>query len=237
MKIGFAILGAFCAATAASATNMTLTFDGYGLSGSNRVSYNASRSWDARGPASFYNIVCGQHNFTSASGRSRVTFCAQLFEGVTAGNTYTFAVVTPENVPDEPGSPGNMGLVKAALVQDLYKRYYRFVDTADEASAFQLALYEITHENITAADAAGAVAQLSLEKGAFQSQAAGSSGFAGAAAMLASLGMGGFGSIGDNLLGLTNPSAQDQLLVVPIGAPAILAGLGLAGVGLLRRRK
>ena len=237
MKIGFAILGALCAATAASATNMTLTFDGYGLSGSNRVSYNHNRTWDSRGPATFYNIVCGQHNFTSASGRSRVTFCAQLFEGVTAGNTYTFAIVAPENVPDEPGNPGNMGTIKATLVQDLYKRYYKHVDTAEEASAFQLALYEITHENITAADAAGAVGQLALDKGAFQSQAASSGGYAGAAAMLASLGTNGFGSIGNNLLGLTNPSAQDQLIVVPIGAPAILAGLGLVGVGLLRRRK
>jgi hypothetical protein len=92
MKIGFAILGALCAAGAASATNMTLTFDGYGLSGSNRISYNYNRSWDSRGPATFYNITCGFHNFTSQYGYSRVTFCAQLFEGVTAGNTYNFAV-------------------------------------------------------------------------------------------------------------------------------------------------
>jgi len=237
MKIGFAILGSLCAVTAASATNMTLTFQGYGLNGVNRVSYNASRAWNTRGPANFSNIVCGVHNFSSASGRSRETFCTQLFEGVTAGNTYTFAIVAPENVPDEPGSPGNMGPVKATLIQDLYKRYYRFIDTAVEASAFQLALYEITHENITAPDASGAVSQLSLEKGAFQSQQSGSSGYNAAAAMLASLGVGGFGTIGNNLLGLTNPTAQDQLLVVPIGAPAILAGLGLVGVGLLRRRK
>lgn len=237
MKIGFAILGALCAAGAASATNMTLTFDGYGLSGSNRISYNHNRSWDSRGPATFYNITCGVHNFTSASGTSRMTFCAQLFEGVTAGNTYTFAVVDPSNVPDEPGNPGNMGALKATLVQDLYRRYYKNIDTATEASAFQLAVYEITHENITAQTAADAVAQLSLMKGAFQASAANSSGYNDAAAMLASLGTGGFGSIGKNLVGLTNATAQDQLLVVPVGAPAILAGLGLLGVGLIRRRK
>jgi hypothetical protein len=74
-------------------------------------------------------------------------------------------------------------------------------------------------------------------KGAFQASAANSSGYNDAAAMLASLGTGGFRTIGSNLVGLTNASAQDQLLVVPVGAPAILAGLGLLGVGLIRRRK
>ncbi|MDI9404276.1 MAG: hypothetical protein QM516_10430 [Limnohabitans sp.] len=237
MKIGSAILAALCVASAASASSITLTFDGYGLSGQNRMSYNHSRAWDARGPATFYSVTCGFHNFTYGSGSPRQTFCAQLFEGVTAGNTYTFDIVDPSNVPDEPGHPGNMGAIKATLIQDLYHRYYYGVDTAVEASAFQLAIYEISHENITAADAAGAVAQLSLMKGAFQSQAAGSTGYADAAAMLASLGQGGFKTIGGALQGLTNPTAQDQLLVVPVGAPAILAGLGLLGVGMLRRRK
>jgi hypothetical protein len=237
MKIGSAILAALCVATAASASSITLTFDGYGLSGQNRVSYNHNRAWDSRGPATFYGITCGVHNFTYASGAPRYTFCAQLFEGVTAGNTYTFDIVDPSNVPDEPGHPGNMGAIKATLMQDLYSRFYYGIDTAAEASAFQLAVYEISHENITAGDAAGAVQQLSLMKGAFQAQAAGSSGYADAAAMLASLGQGGFKSIGNALQGLTNPTAQDQLLVVPVGAPAVLAGLGLLGVGLLRRRK
>jgi hypothetical protein len=237
MKIGTAILAGLTVASAASASSITLTFDGYGLSGSNRVSYNHNRAWDARGPASFYNITCGVHNFTTAGGFSRMTFCAQLFEGVVAGNTYSFDIVDPANVPDEPGNPGNMGAIKSTLIQDLYRRYYYGIDTAAEASAFQLAVYEISHENLSAADAAGAVGQLTLQKGAFQADAAQSSGYADAAAMLASLGQGGFLSMGNNLWGLTNSTAQDQLLVVPVGAPAILAGLGLVGVGLLRRRK
>ena len=54
--------------------------------------------------------------------------------------------------------------------------------------------------------------------------------------MLASLGQGGFGTMGPDLSGLMHASAQDQLMVVPIGAPAILAGLGLIGVGVMRRR-
>jgi hypothetical protein len=235
-KIGFAILAGLSVASVASATNMTLTFTGYGLGGTNRVSYNHQRSWDSRGPATFYNLYCGVHSFVNSNSVSRDTFCAQLFESVTAGNTYNFAVVAPSNVPDEPGSPGNMGEIKATIIQDLYKRYYRQLDTAAEASAFQLAIYEISHENLTGATAEAAVAQLNLTKGAFQATEL-SAAFADASAMLASLGIGGFGSMGNNLVGLTNPTAQDQLVVVPIGAPAILAGLGLLGVGLIRRRK
>ncbi|RLS91893.1 MAG: hypothetical protein DWI12_12390 [Planctomycetota bacterium] len=98
-----------------------------------------------------------------------------------------------------------------------------------------MAIYEISHENLTASTAEGALAQLNLSLGAFQTSAS-SDAFATAAAMLASLGNGGFGSVGANLRGLTHPTAQDQLLLVPIGAPAILAGLGLLGVGIMRRR-
>ena len=54
-------------------------------------------------------------------------------------------------------------------------------------------------------------------------------------AMFASLGMGGFKTMGDNLLGLTNPDNQDLLFVVPSPAIAGLAGLGL--VGMRRRRR
>ncbi len=238
--IGFGIvvgLGFASLTGAASASNLTLAFEGYGLSGVNRIAYNHNRAWDARGTSTFYNINCGIHNFTQGNGNGLNTFCVQLFEGVTAGNSYSFACVAPSQVPDEPGSPGNMGEIKSTIVQDLYRRYYRDVDTAGEASAFQLALYEITHENLTGSDAASAVAQLNLTSGAFSAATAGSTGYAEAAAMLASLGAGGFRSMGNSLMGLTNPSAQDQLVVVPIGAPAILAGLGLLGVGLIRRRK
>jgi hypothetical protein len=42
--------------------------------------------------------------------------------------------------------------------------------------------------------------------------------------------------MGGQLAGLSNASAQDQLLVVPVGAPVLLAGLGLVGVGFMRRR-
>lgn len=234
---GLAIAIALGASAAASADSVTLRFLGFGNPTSTGVRYNHNLSWDARSATNYSPITVGSHRW-SVYGQERTTFCTQLFEGVTVGNSYTFNYVSPSMVPDGDDpytAPGPMGSVKATLVQDLYRRYYSGLNGAVSAGAFQIALYEITHENLTATTASGAVAQLALDKGAFQ---AGKSGglYASAASMLASLGQGGFRSLGTDLRGLTHASAQDQLLVVPIGAPAVLAGLGLVGIGFMRRR-
>ena len=234
---GFAIAVAFGATAVASADTLTMTYLGFGSSSVAGVRYNSTLGWSSTSSAKFQPIMIGTHRW-SAFGQERTTFCTQLFEGVTAGNSYTYAVVDPSLVPesDTPTTaPGPMGAIKSELVNDLYRRYYAGLSGAEAVGAFQIAIYEITHENISATSAADAVAQLNLGTGAFQAAKTNAS-YSTAVAMLASLGQGGFGSMGNNLLGLRNPSAQDQLLVVPIGAPAVLAGLGLLGVGFMRRR-
>jgi hypothetical protein len=234
---GLAIAVALGVSAAASANTMTLTFLGFGDSTTTGIRYNSNLSWSSRSSSSLTNITVGVHRW-GIYGQERSSFCTQLFEGVTVGQTYTFNVVAPSQVPevDEPyNAPGPMGAIKATLVNDLYRRYYADLAGAGQIGAFQLAIYEITHENLTANSASEAVSQLALDKGAFQAGKAGGL-YATAASMLASLGQGGFGTMGPNLLGLSNASAQDQLLVVPIGAPAILAGFGLIGLGFMRRR-
>ena len=234
---GLAIAAALGVSAAASANSLTLTFLGFGDSTTTGVRYNSNLGWSSRSSASLTNITVGVHRW-GIYGQERATFCTQLFEGVTVGQTYTFNVVAPSQVPeaDDPtNAPGPMGAIKAALINDLYRRYYADLAGATQIGAFQLAIYEITHENLAATSASQAVSQLALDKGAFQSGKAGGL-YATAASMLASLGQGGFGSMGPNLLGLSNASAQDQLLVVPIGAPAVLAGFGLIGLGFMRRR-
>ena len=234
---GLAIAAALGVSAAASANSLTLTFLGFGDSTTTGVRYNSNLGWSSRSSASLTNITVGVHRW-GIYGQERASFCTQLFEGVTVGQTYTFNVVAPSQVPeaDDPTTaPGPMGAIKAALVNDLYRRYYADLAGATQVGAFQLAIYEITHENLAASSASQAVSQLALDKGAFQSGKAGGL-YATAASMLASLGQGGFGSMGPNLLGLSNASAQDQLLVVPIGAPAVLAGFGLIGLGFMRRR-
>ena len=234
---GLAIAAALGVSAAASANSLTLTFLGFGDSTTTGVRYNSNLGWSSRSSAKLTNITVGVHRW-GIYGQERASFCTQLFEGVTVGQTYTFNVVAPSQVPeaDDPtNAPGPMGAIKAALINDLYRRYYADLAGATQVGAFQLAIYEITHENLAATSASQAVSQLALDKGAFQSGKAGGL-YATAASMLASLGQGGFGSMGPNLLGLSNASAQDQLLVVPIGAPAVLAGFGLIGLGFMRRR-
>ena len=234
---GLAFTTALAVSAAASASTLTMTYLGRGHSVETSLAYNSTLAWNARLSGSYQTVSVGSQRF-SVFGQERMTFCTQVFEGLTVGQQYTYDVVAPSQVPeaDTPANaPGPMGEIKATLVNDLYRRYYAGLSNASQVGAFQVALYEITHENISATSASAAVSQLGLDKGAFQ---AGKSGgiYASAAAMLASLGQGGFGSMGADLAGLSHASAQDQLLVVPVGAPVILAGLGLVGVGVMRRR-
>jgi len=167
---GLAISGALVVSATASASTLTLTYLGRGHSVSTGVAYNSALSWNGRLASSYQTVTVGTHRF-GIYGQERVTFCAQLFEGVTVGQQYTFDVVAPSQVPEAnnpSNQPGPMGEIKATLVNDLYRRYYAGLSSAAQYGAFQLALYEITHENLSASSAASAVSQLSLHQGAFQ---------------------------------------------------------------------
>lgn len=225
-------------AASADATTWTLTFNSVSPNQIVGVNYNAARS-NAAGPASSFNSVyAGSMNWTGPYGKSYSTYCTQLNEYISFGQTVTYTETAIENVPDAPGSPGPMGSLKATLLRDLYARHYAAVKSSSSAqlhAAFQVAIWEITHENLNAANAAGALAQLNVGTGAMQINAANAGVFAAAQSLLAGLGVDGFRSFG-GLLGLSHLTAQDQLLVVPIPMPAALAALGLLGVGVLRRR-
>ena len=234
---GFALSAALAVSAASSASTLTMTYLGRGHTVNTGVAYDSSLAWNARFAMSFQTVPVGSQRF-SAYGQERMSFCTQVYEGLTAGSQYTYDIVAVSQVPeaDSPtNAPGPMGAIKATLVEDLYRRYYSGLSTASQIGAFQIAIYEITHENLNATSAAQAVTQLGLDKGAFQANKSGGV-FASASAMLASLGQGGFKTMGGTLAGLSNASAQDQLMVVPIGAPVVLAGLGLVGVGFMRRR-
>jgi hypothetical protein len=243
ITLGTAAALAVVVAQGAQASNWSMTFTGYGLNQTVGVRFNNSESFDsANANSGFAGLKAGQHNFT-VFGKTYSNYCVQIFEPIGAvGSTDVWCTADLASVPDAPPGPGPMGAIKAALMQDLYARFHETVKNSGDATqhaAFQVLVWEISHEKITAADAASAIAQLSLIAGALQineESLVGANVFAAANLMLAQLGVGGFRSLGDNLFGLTNEVKQDQLVVVPIPAPALLAGLGLLGVGILRRR-
>ena len=115
------------------------------------------------------------------------------------------------------------------MVQDLYSRFIdrktgkiatgTTLDAFDysmASSAFQLVLWELVHENFDATSADEAVDQVSMSTGAFQAENDASE---ATSAIIAELGQDGWGTIGDALVGLSNPTMQDQLTVVPLPQP------------------
>ena len=174
------------------------------------------------------------------------TFCIQIGEGLVYGQSMDYTFVNIESAPDDPPYAGGMGVIRATLIRDLYSRWWSQVDASagdtqlDEArdlcSAFQVMIWEITHENLTSKNSdipdADTVAALSASLGAMQTNnmTINAQGIFGM--MKASLGKDGWlDHVGDNLWGLSNPDFQDQIYLVPGGA------VGLAGLGLFATRR
>jgi hypothetical protein len=233
----------------ASAENWTLTFTGLGPAKVVNVNYSNSRSFNAGPVSSYSSFWAGEMKWKNAQGKQFKTFCTQVSEHITWNQTVTYQQVALEQVPDSPPAPGPMGILKATILRDLYARFYHSVKASGsdtQNAAFQCLVWEITHENTNAQTAAGVLGQLNLGLGAFQLKSGGNDNnvsiFAAANNMLAELGGANddefhFFSNGDNMRGLRHDTAQDQILIVPIPAPALLAAAGLVGLGLWRRRR
>lgn len=184
------------------------------------------------------NIYGGVLNWSVAGHGTVKTFCTQIEETVSVGTTLTYSVVDLEQVPDAPPAPGPMGADRAILVRDLYARYYDSVmtltgnDQKNQAGAFAMVLWEITHQDSSATSATGVLADLDLTAGNAQFSSSSTVNTI-ANAMLAALGGGTGDFLGFNVVGATNPDNQDVLIVVP--GPAGLAAL--AGLAAARRRR
>lgn len=184
------------------------------------------------------NIYGGVLNWDVTGHGTIRTFCTQIDETVAVGTTLTYSVVDLEQVPDAPPAPGPMGTARATLVRDLYARYYDSVmtltgnDQKNQAGAFAMVLWEITHQESSASTATGVLADLDLSAGNAQFSSSSSVNTI-ANAMLAALGGGTGDFLAFNVVGATNPDNQDVLIVVP--GPAGLAAI--AGLAAARRRR
>jgi hypothetical protein len=225
------------AASGASAA-FTASYVGYGSFQTHAVGYSSSQAWNSASSVTMFNLKLAEHRWT-VDGQTVYTWCAQLYQGITAGSTYTYDAVALELAPQSPPAPGPMGVAKATLLRDAMHRFLDAEGRANTAlgsqsastAAFCALAWEIIHENFGAVDAEVARARISLSTGAFRANLTGEAAVV-FTEMVSALGSGGFQSA--QAEGWLSPTAQDQFRLVP--APGALALLGLAGLSGRRRR-
>jgi MYXO-CTERM domain-containing protein len=164
-----------------------------------------------------YNRLGGSTQLGASGFRS---FCIELQQGITSG-AFTFDCVAIESRFDA---------TRVSRLQELWGENIGKVNSDATAAAFQLAVWEITHE--------GGNNGLNLANGDFVVTNA-----AEAAAIAQNWlnNVDGQGTFETGLLALVNETEQDQLTVlVPAPPGVVMAGFGLVGLvgyGIRRRRK
>ncbi|HZW09736.1 MAG TPA: hypothetical protein VFF69_07515 [Phycisphaerales bacterium] len=179
-----------------------------------------------------------RHEITGATGRgegllgTQVTFCTDVYQQVSELSlAYELGALT--DVPNSrPMSPH-----VALAVEELYTlaagRQLDPAGSADFATAFQLALWEVVSDF----DPAAGRASLSLDNGWFSATKANRTALDGGITshVDALLGAVGSGRRSVELLTLRSPTAQDQIAVIP-AAPALAAFAAPLALASRRRR-
>lgn len=221
MRSAMAISALVAAALVSSAQGsvVTATF--------NNVSPGTGVNVSSNGGGSFGGTTAGVFNWTATGGDSGIvgqftTFCIELTQHISGGNSYTYTLTAPASAPIPGLGFSPMG-PRANLLAELYGRFYPTLNlsNASDTAAFQLAVWEISNDNN---------ATLDLTTGNFQAQNGGTY-FATAQNWLSQLdGTGPTLSI----TALSSNTVQDQIYVP---APAAAGLLGFAGLAASRRRR
>lgn len=242
LSLSSALLLSLGLSSTASAGVVSGVYLGYGANEQWGCAYKQSLTWDSTASVNYSNLRLSERLWDLGDGMTTVTWCAQVYQGVTTGNTYAFDVVSMDLVPQTPPAPGPMGYAKAAIMSDAMSRWLgadsRVVASAGNANpaaaAFNALVWELINENFNSTDLATIVSRMSLQTGAFRSNLGGQA-LTIYNAMVASLGQGGFQTT--NTEGWLSATAQDQIRMVPVPAPAVLALAAVGGLGLRRRRR
>ncbi len=216
------ILALILAGTAgvASADSVNLTYDGQGAYG-NTITVSLSGGLFFQNGSSSSNIWAGQLAVT-VDGQSIDVYCTELTQWAGSG---VFDVIA---LPDAPRPGEGMGQAKADAIQQLYNATNGAmdIDTNAEAAAFQAVIWEIVYDydgtEATMSTAAGNVQMLGINNSLFNLYR----GFASAN-----------GDKTPYVAAYTNETYQDMLFtVIPLPGAAMMAGFGLAGIAIRRRR-
>jgi hypothetical protein len=196
---------------------------GFVMATFNGVSPGQGVSFSTNGGGSFINTTAGMFNWTQTggdydmpgSGAAFTTFCIEVTQYISPGGSYAYDVVPLVLAPNS----APMGAGTAAMLSELFGRYYAGVDTADEAAAFQVAIWEVVND-----------ADLSVSAGSFRIGTAAAF-VTSAQAMLSTLD--GTGP-SVSLTAISGPTIQDQVFMTP--SPGAMACIGFAGFFCKRRR-
>ena len=149
-----------------SSASITGTYLGYGAHESWGVGFQSSLAWDATSALTLYNLALTERRWV-VDGESTITWCVQVYQGVSVGTAYTFDVVEMSLVPQTPPAPGPMGSAKAALLSDAMSRWLgadsRVIASAGSANAaaagFNALLWEVVNDNFATTDLATIVSR------------------------------------------------------------------------------
>jgi hypothetical protein len=263
------MLGAVAAAgmaMSASAADLVLDFQGVGPGVDLNYTYSTAGKVNVGTTAGVFNWEVVTNNTGYNFGSTIQSFCIELTQftdTVGGSSTSSFNLVNPANAPNS-SPPGGMGPVRASLLGSLYGQFYNQVKAViagfsstlthdngsftnvsanQAAAAFQVAIWEIVHEDQAGIDddnLSSFVGKLSATNnaGTFFITSNNSTVINIANAFLTDVmaEIGNTLSTFGGLSAMTSPDNQDQIIVVPVPAPAALAGLGLIGIVALRRR-
>mgnify|MGYP006293167773 CR=1 FL=1 len=239
-------------AGSALAADINMTFDN--IQGQNvTVNYNGDRGSTISGQATVAGRFQWSVNSGSAgnfgAGDTMYTFCTEITEYVQQGNSYNYDEMSLGNLPTPPDNELEpMGGFRAGLMSELYSNH--FFEAAglnghsfnnQKAAAFQLAVWEVVYQD---ADSGNETSLSSLNDMTLDVTSADGGGFwatgiASATQNLANTWLSelvGNTGVGDGMIGLGSDGNQDQVTMVPLPAPAMLAAVGLGGVIIGRKR-
>ncbi len=191
-------------------------------------------------------VVTASSDPRFTTGSSFHSFCVDLSQpALAAPHTYEFFSNQDDTASGDHGiddlpTPGSLsiGLAKAQAISALYQNRFLEATTAGslEASAFQLALWEIIFEPASG-DQLGTL-DLSSGDGTFRVTQGPPPARSLAQSWLDEISAMTLGPVSDGLIGFGSSIAQDHITIIPMPMPGpmMMAGVGLLGGFLMRRR-